>query len=170
MKNLHLIYVLCLFYCFTKTFSMPMNNEAKVILVPISYGPQNQQSRGPLDFIGNLIQSTGLIPIEINVPDTFSSVGNTVGGWATNVGNFAQGVGTTFQGFTQNIGSGVQNFAQGLVQRVPILGTIIRPTATGGSSQRYYILVPAQNYFEPNSAGQNIKTLNISPDLLEVFP
>ncbi|CAG9826910.1 unnamed protein product [Diabrotica balteata] len=137
----------------------------KLILVLICYGPQNQQPRGPLDFIGNLIQATGLIPIEINVPDTFSAVGNTVGGWATNVGNFAQGVGTTFQGFTQNIGSGVQNFAQGLVQRVPILGTIIRPT--GGSNQRYYILVPAQNHFEPSSASQNIKTLNISPDLLE---
>ncbi|CAH1104569.1 unnamed protein product [Psylliodes chrysocephalus] len=187
--------LICFYICSTEIFAYPVSSDPRYVLVPISLSNFNQQPRGPLDFIGNWIQSSDFFPLELNVPDTFSSIGNTVGGWANNVGNFAQNVGSTFQGFTQNVGSGIQgltqnvgsgiqgltqnvgsgiqSFTQGLTQRVPFLAAIVRPPGT--STQRFVVLIPARDFVGSNTINQNFNSndkmdFNMNPDLMEIFP
>ncbi|KAG5888644.1 hypothetical protein JTB14_021269 [Gonioctena quinquepunctata] len=165
-----LVTSLCL-SCFAFLSAAPAFDTRRIIIVPASLLENSNlplgQTRGPFDFIGNWIQSTGFFPIEINVPDTFGAIGNNVGTLATNAGNFAQNVGTGFQTFTQNVGNGFQNF----VQRVPILGSIIRPT--GANGQKYYILVPtksANNEHLSQSNGVQKDIGRVEADILEYFP
>nr|XP_023029244.1 uncharacterized protein LOC111517348 [Leptinotarsa decemlineata] len=152
-----------------------IDSTRRIIIVPASF-LQNEhilqgQNRGPLDFIGNLIQSSGFFPIEINVPDTFGSIGNGVGTLANNVGNFAQNVGTGFQTFTQNVGNGFQNF----VQRVPILGAFVRPVGGSVTTQKYFILVPTQKNADPDQLLKKLdnfqkSTGQVDSDIFDFFP
>lgn len=70
--------------------------------------------RGPFDFLGSWIQNAPFLPIEINIPDTFASVGGAVGSAAQNVGMFAQGVGTNLNSWFQNAGQGFHTFTQNM--------------------------------------------------------
>ncbi|XP_057670990.1 uncharacterized protein LOC130902741 [Diorhabda carinulata] len=142
MKTLVSCFILLSSFEFNLSFPVG-RSDSGLILIPLSALRLNNQPRGPLDFIGNWIQSSSFFPIEINIPDTFSAVGNTIGGWASNVGNFAQNVGSTLQGVTQNVGNGIQSFAQGLTQNVPLVGAFVRPN--GSATQRIFILIPQRN-------------------------
>ncbi|CAG9854204.1 unnamed protein product [Phyllotreta striolata] len=154
----------CLYACSSEIFAFPVSaSDTKFVLVPISLSNFNSKPRGPLDFIGNWIQSSNFFPVEINVPDTFATVGGTVGGWATNLGGIAQNVGSTFQGLTQNVGSGIQNIAQTITQRLPFLAAIVRPP--GASTQRFVLLIPAQGL-----EGKDKMDFNANSELLEIFP
>lgn len=128
------------------------------------------QVRGPLDFIGNWIQSSEWFPVEINVPDTFASVGNGIGTLATNVGNgfnaFTQNLGSGFQTFTQNVGSNVQNFAQNLSQRFPVLAVVVRPNAPA----RYFALVPVRTVGGDDTKKPYLPAWQMESDVLEAFP
>ncbi|KAJ8961183.1 hypothetical protein NQ318_008865 [Aromia moschata] len=148
-------------------------NRIKPLYNAIPY-QQPPQSKGPFDFLGNWIQSSDWFPVEINVPDTITGVGNGVGSFATNVGNgfntFAQNVGNGFQTFTQNVGSGFQSFTQNLAQRIPILAVIVRPN----SPPRYFLMLPAGNMNNNGGNKQdNMNNMNFNPiesDILESFP
>ncbi|KAJ8974859.1 hypothetical protein NQ317_001957 [Molorchus minor] len=166
-------------FCSHVSFSAPTGKAKEVLLFPtrassvynyMPYPPPPFQTRGPFDFIGNWIQSSEWFPVEINVPDTVSSIGNGVGTFATNVGsgfnNFAQNVGIGFQTFTQNLGNGFQSFTQNLTERFPILAVFVRPN----SPPRYFVLVPKVKANNRNNNDKSETHLNHINDLLEVFP
>nr|CAI5867356.1 unnamed protein product [Callosobruchus analis] len=120
----------------------------------------HHEARGPLQFIGNWIASSDWFPIEVNVPDIFSHIGSGVGNVAQTVGQVAQNMGSGIMTFTQNVGSGIQSFAQGIGQRVPFIGTIVRPTTT----TNYMLVVPSQKY------GPDRPLSQMESDILEKFP
>lgn len=146
------------------------NNIPYANTIPYANANPYGNLRGPLDFIGNWIQSSEWFPIEVNVPDTFAAVGN-------GVSSFANNIGSGFQTFTQNAGNAFQNFAQGLSQR-PIIGAIVRPIQGQQPqvppvvAQKYFVVMPTQNVREREKYLQNkIKEqLEMENDILEPFP
>ncbi|CAG9768309.1 unnamed protein product [Ceutorhynchus assimilis] len=141
--------------------------------------PQIQQPfvRGPFQFLGNWIQQTPWLPVEVNVPDVFQNIGNGINQATSNVQQFTQNVGNGVSQFTQNVGSGVSQFTQNvgngfqqwmqqLGQRVPFIGNIV--TTIGGtrvpavpSSEQVLVMVPV-NY----PGGQQL----VLEEALEAFP
>ncbi|CAH1983921.1 unnamed protein product [Acanthoscelides obtectus] len=139
------------------------------VIPPAPYYPHHQQTRGPLQFIGNWIDSSDWFPIEVNVPDVFSNIGSGVGNVAQTVGQLAQNMGAGIMTFTQNVGSGIQNFAQGIGQRVPFIAALVRPSTTPNEGQEvapqmYMILVPERGYAGDPPLSQ------MESEILETFP
>ncbi|XP_050307360.1 uncharacterized protein LOC126744064 isoform X3 [Anthonomus grandis grandis] len=160
----------------------------KPIQVPLPssfYYPQNYplqlrrnplyQTRGPFDFIGQWIQQTPWLPIQVNVPDMFQTIGSSISQASNNiqqlsqqvgsgVSQFTQNVGNGFNQFTQNVGNGFNQWMQQLGQRVPIFGNVIstnRVTQNDNKNGQQAPMVPVQ-YPE----GQEL----ILEEVLDSFP
>lgn len=152
------------------------SSSANIVPIYFQSVPTDQQAipqiRGPFDFIGQWIQQTPWLPIQINVPDIFQNIGNGINQVGTTVSQFSQNVGNGVSQFSQNVGNGLSQFSQNIgngfttwAQNVPILENFIdtkrKPVMTT-NGQQIGVLVPIEY-----PGGQQLVLAN---EAFEAFP
>lgn len=145
------------------------NNFLRFAQVPVPmFQPQfyhQQPMQDPKQFgIGQWIQQTPWLPIQVNVPDLFQNIGNGISQATNGVSQFTQNVGTGLNQFTQNVGSGFNQWMQQLGQRIPILGNIAanrQPMNHANGQRPVFVMIPVEY-----PGGQQL----IMEEVLEAFP
>ncbi|KAH1024651.1 uncharacterized protein LOC109538679 isoform X2 [Dendroctonus ponderosae] len=149
---------------------VPFNLPAsRFVQVPVSmFQPQfyqQQSMQDPKQFgIGQWIQQTPWLPIQVNIPDLFQNIGNGISQATNGVTQFTQNVGTGLNQFTQNVGSGFNQWMQQLGQRIPILGNIAAnrlPMNRPNGQRPVFVMIPVEY-----PGGQQL----IMEEALEAFP